>query len=147
MRERRASAIVENDRSELARLIDIGARPDEVRQLREFSTCWTAYRKVDEEILRLAVENTNLKAQRLSFGPAPAALDRMQAALDTLVGDTGTSVDAAAIAKTLRANGVVDTEPYRKLGRNQLRVGMFPAVDPDDVTALTACIVYVVERL
>jgi phosphoserine aminotransferase len=61
--------------------------------------------------------------------------------------DFADSVDAAAIAKALRANGVVDTEPYRKLGRNQLRVGMFPAVDPDDVTALTACIDYVVERL
>jgi phosphoserine aminotransferase len=57
------------------------------------------------------------------------------------------SVDAAAIATTLRANGVVDVEPYRKLGRNQLRVGMFPAVDPDDVSALTACIDFVVERL
>ncbi|TFV68012.1 phosphoserine transaminase [Blastococcus sp. CT_GayMR20] len=57
------------------------------------------------------------------------------------------SVDAAALAKTLRANGIVDVEPYRKLGRNQLRVGMFPAVDPDDVTALTACIDHVVERL
>ena len=57
------------------------------------------------------------------------------------------SVDAAAVASTLRANGVVDVEPYRKLGRNQLRVGMFPAVDPDDVSALTASIDYVVERL
>ncbi|MCV7280658.1 phosphoserine transaminase [Mycolicibacterium flavescens] len=56
-------------------------------------------------------------------------------------------VDAAAVAKTLRSNGIVDTEPYRKLGRNQLRVGMFPAIDPDDVSALTACIDYVVERL
>ncbi|MGY1694553.1 phosphoserine transaminase [Geodermatophilus sp. SYSU D00814] len=56
------------------------------------------------------------------------------------------SVDAADLAATLRANGVVDVEPYRKLGRNQLRVGMFPAVDPDDVSALTACIDYVVER-
>jgi phosphoserine aminotransferase len=56
-------------------------------------------------------------------------------------------VDAARIAAVLRENGVVDTEPYRKLGRNQLRVGMFPAVDPDDVSALTACIDYVVERL
>jgi phosphoserine aminotransferase len=56
-------------------------------------------------------------------------------------------VDAAALAKVLRANGVVDVEPYRKLGRNQLRVGMFPAVSPDDVTALTACIDFVVERL
>jgi phosphoserine aminotransferase len=61
--------------------------------------------------------------------------------------DFADDVDAAAIAKTLRANGIVDTEPYRKLGRNQLRVGMFPAVDPDDVSALTACIDYVVERL
>jgi phosphoserine aminotransferase len=56
-------------------------------------------------------------------------------------------VDAAAIAATLRANGIVDTEPYRKLGRNQLRIGMYPAVDPADVEALTACIDYVVERL
>jgi phosphoserine aminotransferase len=61
--------------------------------------------------------------------------------------DFADSVDAAAIAKTLRAHGVVDVEPYRKLGRNQLRVGMFPAVDPDDVSALTACIDYVAERL
>ena len=58
-----------------------------------------------------------------------------------------TSVDAAAVAKTLRANGIVDTEPYRKLGRNQLRIGMFPAVEPDDVRALTACIDHVVEQL
>jgi phosphoserine aminotransferase len=61
--------------------------------------------------------------------------------------DFDDAVDAAAVAKTLRANGIVDTEPYRKLGRNQLRVGMFPAVDPDDVGALTACIDWVVERL
>ena len=56
-------------------------------------------------------------------------------------------VDAAAVAKILRANGIVDTEPYRKLGRNQLRIGMFPAVDPADVQALTACVDWVVERL
>ena len=61
--------------------------------------------------------------------------------------DLEESVDAAAIAKILRANGVVDVEPYRKLGRNQLRVGMFPAVDPADVEALTASIDYVAERL
>jgi phosphoserine aminotransferase len=61
--------------------------------------------------------------------------------------DFDESVDAALIAATLRAHGVVDTEPYRKLGRNQLRVGMFPAVDPDDVSALTACIDHVVGRL
>jgi phosphoserine aminotransferase len=61
--------------------------------------------------------------------------------------DFAEDVDAAAIASTLRANGIVDTEPYRKLGRNQLRIGMFPAVEPDDVRALTACIDWVVERL
>jgi phosphoserine aminotransferase len=60
--------------------------------------------------------------------------------------DFDDSVDAAAVAAALRANGIVDTEPYRKLGRNQLRIGMFPAVDPDDVRALTACIDFVVER-
>ena len=61
--------------------------------------------------------------------------------------DFDDSVDAAAIAATLRANGVVDTEPYRKLGRNQLRIGMFPAVEPADVEALTACIDWVVENV
>jgi phosphoserine aminotransferase len=61
--------------------------------------------------------------------------------------DFAEHVDAAALAKTLRANGIVDTEPYRKLGRNQLRVGMFPAVDPEDVQALTACIEWVLERM
>ena len=61
--------------------------------------------------------------------------------------DFDESIDAAAVAATLRANGIVDVEPYRKLGRNQLRVGMFPAVDPPDVQALTACIDWVVESL
>ena len=61
--------------------------------------------------------------------------------------DFADSVDAAALATVLRSNGIVDTEPYRKLGRNQLRVAMFPAVEPDDVEALTACVDYVVERL
>jgi phosphoserine aminotransferase len=61
--------------------------------------------------------------------------------------DFDDSVDAALVAKTLREHGIVDVEPYRKLGRNQLRVGMFPAVDPDDVSALTACIEHVVGEL
>ncbi len=61
--------------------------------------------------------------------------------------DFDDSVDAAAIAATLRANGIVDVEPYRKLGRNQLRIGMFPAVEPADVEALTACIDWVVENV
>ena len=60
--------------------------------------------------------------------------------------DFAEEVDAAAIAATLRANGIVDVEPYRKLGRNQLRVAMFPAIEPADVQALTACIDWVVER-
>ena len=61
--------------------------------------------------------------------------------------DIADTVDANTIAKVLRANGIVDTESYRKLGRNQLRIGMFPAVEPDDVQALTACIDYVVGAL
>lgn len=56
-------------------------------------------------------------------------------------------VDAAAVAAALRANGIVDVEPYRKLGRNQLRIGMFPAVEPADVEALTACIEWVLEHV
>jgi phosphoserine aminotransferase len=57
------------------------------------------------------------------------------------------SIDALEIAKILRANGILDTDPYRKLGKNQLRIGMFPAVEPADIDALTSCIEYVVERL
>ncbi|NLU70940.1 phosphoserine transaminase [Streptomyces sp. HNM0574] len=60
--------------------------------------------------------------------------------------DFNDDIDAAAVAKTLRANGIVDTEPYRKLGRNQLRVAMFPAVEPADVEALTKCVDYVIEN-
>jgi phosphoserine aminotransferase len=60
--------------------------------------------------------------------------------------DFDESVDAAELAKTLRANGIVDTEPYRKLGRNQLRVALFPSIDPSDVEALTASIDYVLTQ-
>ena len=69
----------------------------------------------------------------------PAARSQVVATIDF-----DDEVDASAVAKTLRANGVVDVEPYRKLGRNQLRVATFPAVDPDDVSALIACIEHVV---
>ncbi|MGI5355870.1 phosphoserine transaminase [Streptomyces sp. CA-252508] len=61
--------------------------------------------------------------------------------------DFSDEIDAAAVAKVLRANGIVDTEPYRKLGRNQLRIAMFPAIDPADVEALTACVDHVIEKL
>ena len=60
--------------------------------------------------------------------------------------DFDDEVDAAGLASALRANGIVDVEPYRKLGRNQLRIAMFPATDPADVQALTACIDWVLER-
>ncbi len=76
------------------------------------------------------------------FVADPAARSQVVATIDF-----ADSVDASAVAATLRANGVVDTEPYRKLGRNQLRVAMFPAIDPDDIEALTGCIDYVVGQL
>jgi phosphoserine aminotransferase len=61
--------------------------------------------------------------------------------------DLDESIDATAVSKVLRANGIVDTDSYRKLGRNQLRIGMFPAIDPADVEALTHCIDHVVSKL
>lgn len=61
--------------------------------------------------------------------------------------DLDEKIDAAKVAKTLRAGGILDTEPYRKLGRNQLRIGMFPAIDPEDITQLTRSIDYVVGQL
>ena len=85
-------------------------------------------------------------AEKSSFA-TPFVADPEERSLVVGTIDFDESVDAARIAAVLRENGVVDTEPYRKLGRNQLRVGMFPAVDPDDVSALTACIDHVVERL
>ena len=61
--------------------------------------------------------------------------------------DLDEGIDATAVCAALRANGIVDTDSYRKLGRNQLRIGMFPAIDPDDVRALTRCIDAVVDAL
>jgi phosphoserine aminotransferase len=77
-----------------------------------------------------------------AFVTDPALRSNVVATVDFVDG-----VDATAIAKTLRANGIVDTEPYRKLGRNQLRIALFPAIEPSDVEALTACIDYLVERI
>jgi phosphoserine aminotransferase len=85
-------------------------------------------------------------AERTSYtSPYVSNPDERSLVIGTI--DFDDEIDAALIAKTLRANGIVDTEPYRKLGRNQLRVAMFPAVDPADVEALTACIDHIVERL
>jgi phosphoserine aminotransferase len=85
-------------------------------------------------------------AQRTAY-TTPFVVDPAKRSLVVGTIDFDAGVDAARLAKTLRANGIVDVEPYRKLGRNQLRIGMFPAVDPHDVRALTACIEWVVERI
>jgi phosphoserine aminotransferase len=61
--------------------------------------------------------------------------------------DIDDAIDATLITKALRLNGIVDTEPYRKLGRNQLRIAVFPAVEPDDVRALVRSIEYVISQL
>jgi phosphoserine aminotransferase len=84
-------------------------------------------------------------AERSGYA-TPFVADASKRSLVVGTVDFAEDVDAAAVAATLRVNGVVDVEPYRKLGRNQLRVGMFPAVDPGDVQALTACIDWIVER-
>jgi phosphoserine aminotransferase len=85
-------------------------------------------------------------AQRTSY-TTPFVTDPAKRSLVVGTIDFDDAVDASAVAAALRANGIVDTEPYRKLGRNQLRVGMFPAIEPSDVQALTACIDYVVEKI
>ncbi len=85
-------------------------------------------------------------AERTSY-TTPFVADPAKRSLVVGTIDFDDSIDAAAVAKTLRENGIVDTEPYRKLGRNQLRIGMFPAVEPADVQALTSCIEWVVERI
>jgi len=85
-------------------------------------------------------------AQERAFA-TPFVADPAKRSLVVGTIDFGDAVDAAQVAATLRANGIVDTEPYRKLGRNQLRIGMFPAIEPADVQALTACIDFVVEHI
>ncbi|MEU8402221.1 phosphoserine transaminase [Nonomuraea sp. NPDC048892] len=84
-------------------------------------------------------------AEKTSYTTPFAAPEFRSQVVGTI--DFADEVDAAAVAKVLRSNGIVDTEPYRKLGRNQLRIAMFPAVDPADIEALTVCVDYVVERL
>lgn len=103
--------------------------------------------------LKVAVERTTQSSTALyqwadaSHYARPFVVEPANRSLVIGTIDFDDSVDAPAIAKVLRANGVVDIEPYRKLGRNQLRVAMFPAVDPSDVEALTVCIDWVVQRL
>ncbi|MDP9397423.1 MAG: phosphoserine transaminase [Actinomycetota bacterium] len=103
--------------------------------------------------LTWAVERTGESARRLYTWAdkvdyaAPFVADPSQRSSVVATIDFAEGVDASAVAKVLRANGIVDTEPYRKLGRNQLRVAMFPAVDPADVEALTSSIDFVVAQL
>ena len=85
-------------------------------------------------------------AERTDF-TAPFVTDPQQRSQVVGTIDLSADLDAMAVSGILRANGIVDTDSYRKLGRNQLRIGMFPAIEPADVQALTACIDYVAERL
>jgi phosphoserine aminotransferase len=85
-------------------------------------------------------------AERTSY-TTPYVVDPEHRSLVIGTIDLDESISADRVAATLRANGIVDTEPYRKLGRNQLRIAMYPAIDPSDVEALTGCVDYVVERL
>ena len=85
-------------------------------------------------------------AERAEFA-TPFVTDPAKRSLVVATIDFDDGVDAAAIAATLRANGIVDVEPYRKLGRNQLRVGTFPAIETADVEALTACVDWIVENV
>jgi phosphoserine aminotransferase len=78
---------------------------------------------------------------------SPFVADPAKRSLVVATIDLDDSVDGKAVAATLRANGVVDVEPYRKLGRNQLRMALFPSIEPADVQALTACVDWVVERV
>ncbi|MEV0596821.1 phosphoserine transaminase [Nonomuraea cavernae] len=100
---------------------------------------WTTARTAD------SAQRLYTWADKTSYTTPFAAPEFRSQVVGTI--DFADEVDAAAVAKVLRANGIVDTEPYRKLGRNQLRIAMFPAIDPADVEALTVCVDYVVERL
>ncbi|HEY7933235.1 MAG TPA: phosphoserine transaminase [Solirubrobacteraceae bacterium] len=95
---------------------------------------------------RASAEHLYGWAERTSF-TTPFVAEQAKRSLVVGTIDFDEQVDAAALAATLRGNGIVDVEPYRKLGRNQLRIGMFPAVDTADVQALTACIDWVTERM
>jgi phosphoserine aminotransferase len=103
--------------------------------------------------LPFAIDRTTDSASRLygwaekSGYTTPFVADPSHRSLVVGTVDFDSTVDAAVIAAVLRRHGIVDIEPYRRLGRNQLRVGMFPSVDPDDVEALTACVDHIAERL
>jgi phosphoserine aminotransferase len=102
---------------------------------------------LDAMVQRTTASSTHLYEWALNHPHAtPFVQDPAKRSLVVGTIDFDDEIDAANVAATLRANGIVDVEPYRKLGRNQLRVAMFPATDPADVQALTACIDYVLEQ-
>jgi phosphoserine aminotransferase len=133
------------------------SRKDQTYNTPAVATLWLLAHQVEwllrEGGLDWATKRTADSSQRLyswadaSSYAAPFVADPVLRSPVVGTIDLDASVDAAAVAATLRANGIVDTEPYRALGRNQLRIGMYPAVDPDDVEALTRCVDYVVENL
>jgi phosphoserine aminotransferase len=102
---------------------------------------------LDAMVQRTTASSTHLYEWAINHPHAtPFVADEHKRSLVVGTIDFDDEVDAAAVAATLRANGIVDVEPYRKLGRNQLRIAMYPATDPADVQALTACIDYVLEQ-
>jgi len=102
---------------------------------------------LDAMVARTTASSSHLYewAQRRP-GATPFVVDPAKRSLVVGTIDFDDEIDASELAATLRANGIVDVEPYRKLGRNQLRIAMFPATDPADVQALTACIDWLLEQ-
>ncbi|HET6876968.1 MAG TPA: phosphoserine transaminase [Jatrophihabitans sp.] len=133
------------------------SRKDQTYNTPAIATLWLLARQVEALLgdggIPAAAARSAESAKRLYTWAESAAYARPFVADPELrspvVGtiDLDAPLDALAVARVLRENGIVDTEPYRGLGRNQLRIGMYPAVDPDDVSALTQCIDYVVERM
>ncbi|MDQ2796431.1 MAG: phosphoserine transaminase [Actinomycetota bacterium] len=133
------------------------SRKDQTYNTPAIATLWLMARQVEwllaEGGLEWAAKRTADSSRRL-YSWADASSYATPFVADPVVRspvvgtiDIDPSIEAKAVAAVLRANGIVDTEPYRVLGRNQLRIGMYPAVEPDDVDALTRCIDHVVENL
>jgi phosphoserine aminotransferase len=141
---------------DLALALD-NSRKDQTYNTPAIATLWLMAHQVEwllgEGGLDWAVKRTADSSQRLyswalaSPYATPFVTDPVLRSPVVGTIDLDAAVDGALVAATLRGNGIVDTEPYRALGRNQLRIGMYPAVEPDDVEALTRCIDYVVENL
>jgi phosphoserine aminotransferase len=141
---------------DLALALD-NSRKDQTYNTPAIATLWLLAHQVEwllaEGGLDWAAKRTADSAQRLyswaeaSSYATPFVADPVLRSPVVGTIDFDASVDAKAVAATLRAHGIVDTDPYRALGRNQLRIGMYPAVEPADVEALTHCVDYVVERL